>query len=165
MTAEYYGLSGTSKYGLIKEYGKYGIILESTKYRITPIIYDEISWDNEIGAFSVFLNDKSGKIDQEGKIIIPLIFQYIWHFKNGICAVKLDNKYGCIDLYGKIVIPIIYDDDINFEGPYSLNILNGKPIVINKKGNKMVFLSYITNLLFSIIKLFISKDRLNEKLM
>lgn len=53
--------------------------------------------------FPINENDKGGFIDNTGKIIIPLKFEWVSDFSDGFAQVKLDNKLGFINQKGKIV--------------------------------------------------------------
>lgn len=94
---------------------KSAIIEKEEKYSLfffdnakAPIEYDGIR--RIYGAFyKVTKNGKCGIMDDQGNIIIPMIYDYIHHSgKKNIEVVKGD-KYGIIDLSGNTIIPIVYD--------------------------------------------------------
>lgn len=53
---------------------------------------------------------KWGVIDEEGKEIVPFIYNHARMYNDGLVAVKKDGKWGFIDKEGKIIIPFIYLD-------------------------------------------------------
>ena len=68
---------------------------------------------------------KYGFIDNEGKEIIPCIFNGARPFHEGLARVEKERKYGFINKAGKIVIPCIY----NFANPF-----NEKLALVKKEG-------------------------------
>lgn len=55
-------------------------------------------------------NKKWGFIDENGKLVIPLIYDEADYFtKNGLSAVKRNGKSGFINQQGKEIIPVIYE--------------------------------------------------------
>ncbi|MCS7073372.1 MAG: WG repeat-containing protein [Bacteroidia bacterium] len=52
-----------------------------------------------------FPEGKVGYINQQGKIVIPLIYDYAYPFSDGLAAVRKDGSTGYIDKTGKVVIP------------------------------------------------------------
>lgn len=55
-------------------------------------------------------NNRYGYINQEGKEIVPIIYEHIDDFHEGLAPVKLNDKWGYVDCSGKVVIPPRYDD-------------------------------------------------------
>ena len=54
-------------------------------------------------------NNRYGYINQEGKEIVPIIYEHIDDFHEGLAPVKLNDKWGYVDCSGKVVIPPRYD--------------------------------------------------------
>lgn len=72
------------------------------------IEYDEIR--RFYGTFcKVTQNGKCGIINDEGEIIIPLIYDYIGYCSKNTIEVVKNHKFGIIDLSGHTVIPVKYD--------------------------------------------------------
>ena len=63
------------------------------------------------GFAEVMINGKWGFIDESGKEVVPLIYDYIESFENGFAEVMINDKWGFIDESGKEVVPLIYDYD------------------------------------------------------
>ena len=55
-----------------------------------------------------------GAINQDGAIIIPLIYDYAMFFSNELLPVKKNNKWGYVDKNNTIIIPFEYDNTITF---------------------------------------------------
>jgi len=53
------------------------------------------------GLARVELNGKYGYIDKEGKVVIPIKYDFVGDFKGWLAPVQLNGKYGCIDKKGK----------------------------------------------------------------
>lgn len=86
---------------------------------ITNFLFEDIS-DSKVGIFKVQLNRKYGYIDNKGKIIISIIYDYISDFVDGLSICTLIDaegswKKGFIDINNKIRIPIIYDEVESFK--------------------------------------------------
>jgi hypothetical protein len=62
--------------------------------------------------FPVYENGKAGFIDNTGKLVIPLKFEYASDFSEGLALIKIDNKSGFINQSGKTVffLPPIVDE-------------------------------------------------------
>lgn len=54
-------------------------------------------------------DEKYGFVNQEGEIVIPLIYEEVQSFHNGYAIVKQDGKYGIIDMQGRLIILIEFD--------------------------------------------------------
>ena len=68
----------------------------------------------------------AGYIDQTGKIVIPLKFEWANDFHEGIAAVKVWDdtsifhwRYGYIDTTGRYIVPPIYNYVEDFKGGYA----------------------------------------------
>lgn len=54
--------------------------------------------------------DKSGYLDLQGKVAIPLIYDTALAFSEGLAAVKKGDKWGYVDRGGQLVIPFQFDN-------------------------------------------------------
>ena len=61
------------------------------------------------GRVPVERNDKTGYLDLQGKVIIPIVYDGGLSFSEGLAAVEKDDKWGYIARDGKLVIPFEYD--------------------------------------------------------
>ena len=88
---------------------------------------------------------KWGFVDKTGKVVVPLIYDEVGHFREGLCWVRKDKKWGFVDKTGKVVVPLVYDYVRSFsEGLCGVNIggqigsydvvEGGKWGFVNKKG-------------------------------
>lgn len=84
-------------------------------------------------------NVKFGFIDESGKPVVPMIYDYAAEFKDGLATVKKADKYGFIDKTGSLVVPLIYDETGFYfrEGSVRMK-LNGKWGFLDTKGNTIV---------------------------
>ena len=98
-----------------KKEGKWGYINQKGQ-KIVDFEYDH-AWDFKNGKATVGNFDHQGRlfgqIDNEGKLIIPLIYEVIAGgqelvFTDGIAVVRLDDYFGAIDTKGNEVIPFKY---------------------------------------------------------
>ena len=72
---------------------------------------------------------KKGYVNQEGKVVIPLVYEEAMQFSEGMAAVKKGSRWGFIDSTGKEVVPCEYSDANSFS--------NGRGLV--SKGNNYGF--------------------------
>src|SRR5699024_3954242 len=66
------------------------------------------------GLARVVLNAKVGFIDNAGKKIIPLNYDYADSFNKGLARIALDSLWGFVDKSGNEVIPLIYEEAHGF---------------------------------------------------
>jgi len=60
-------------------------------------------------------NYEWGFIDKTGKLVIPLVYDWVWDFSEGLAVVVQNGKCGFIDKTGEVVIPFgVYDDVFDF---------------------------------------------------
>ena len=118
-------LCGQHIYPFQGKNGKFG--LANCKYRefdepqekvIVKPKYDSCyySWDNEIA--TVKLNNKWGFIDNKGKKITPIKYDFARSFNDGHAIVKLNGKWGYVDTNGKEKILLGNYDDIGISVKY-----------------------------------------------
>jgi hypothetical protein len=55
-------------------------------------------------------NGKSGYLDLQGKMVIPIIYDAGRSFSDGLAAVEKNNKWGYVDRDGRTVIPFVLDE-------------------------------------------------------
>ena len=82
--------------------------------------------------------EKYGFIDNEGKEIIPCIFNKAWTFHEGLARVEKERKYGFINKAGKIVIPCIYNFATLFNEGLALVEKEGKYGFIDNEGKEII---------------------------
>ena len=131
-----------SKMGLYK-HNENGII------KITPVKYNKINFFHDNLA-SVELDSKKGYINESGKEVIQLKYDYTRSFNEGTAVVgnfedeSYDMLYGLINTKGEEIVPLQYD--------YINDFFNGLAVIykdnyygyIDKKGNIKIHLIYST---------------------
>ena len=60
--------------------------------------YDKAFSFSKEGIARVQINDKTGYIDTEGKMVIPFEYEEMSSFEDGKARAKKDGKWGLIDL-------------------------------------------------------------------
>jgi len=58
--------------------------------------------------------DKSGYLDLQGKVTIPLIYDTALAFSEGLAAVEKGDKWGYVDKDGQVVVPFKFDHAESF---------------------------------------------------
>lgn len=84
--------------------------IEALKLELMMPNLDELDFDEELKVASFQAGDKFGVINNEGKIVAPIIYDQIWEFNDGNAIVNIDDKWGYINAKGETIIPIVYDD-------------------------------------------------------
>ena len=90
------------------------------------------------GRVPVKRNDKTGYLDLQGKVTIPIVYDGGLSFSEGLAAVEKDDKWGYIDRDGKLVIPFKYDTAGLFGNGLAAIQLGKQSGFINKTG-ELVF--------------------------
>lgn len=85
---------------------------------------------------------KRGFINKDGKVVVPIIYDYVEDFSEGYAAVGINGKYGFINRSGKLVIPLEYDNIRGFEGKLAPVAKQGKWGYIDKSGEEVIPLLY-----------------------
>lgn len=95
-----------SKYSRIEKGGLVTLIDNETMKLVLPLKYDDISWDDETGLFSVGIKGTYGVVDINDKVIIPFMYsKSLFIHCGGKMVVEKDNKYGIIDLKNNLILP------------------------------------------------------------
>ena len=122
---------------------KWGFIELANAKTISSEKYDGIECFKD-GLAKVKLNNKYGYIDENGREMIPIKYDWVaMYLADGLAGVKLNNKYGYVDKNNHAIIPIKYDW-INFY--FSDDLvgveLNGKYGFVNRDGQEVIQLKY-----------------------
>lgn len=132
---------------LIVEKDKKWGVLKPNSEEIIPVIYDNISFDNNY--FVVEKNKKIGILNQNNEEIIPLKYDDFYMYaqeeisniliKDYFLGVKKDGKWGIVDLKDNEVIPFKYDEiDYQFDNESAKDLIivaqNGKWGLIDFSG-------------------------------
>ena len=86
----------------------------------------------------VMLNKKVGRIDNAGKVIAPVIYDYMGLNSEGLFLVANNNKWGFVDGNGKEVIALKYDGADYFAEGLAAVLINKKIGFINKAGTEVI---------------------------
>lgn len=129
---------------LVKKNSKWGLVNPLTGIKICDFIYDDISqleedFENENGEVIVYSNDLCGKIDGDGNIILPIIYDEI----RSRGRVKYQGLWGCVR-NGEQIIPCEYKElnyDYYYEDLKPSQYKNGKWGLINLH-NGEIFLEF-----------------------
>ncbi|KFC23747.1 WG repeat-containing protein [Epilithonimonas lactis] len=68
--------------------------------------------DFKDGLAKARIDNKFGFIDENGKIIIPIKYDYCNEFEDGFSIIESNKKYGAINTKGKIIIEPLYEFEI-----------------------------------------------------
>lgn len=129
-----------------KANNKWGI-MDIQNNSIQEAIYDKIKINNNMlseaftpdGTFNdnmyVFIGDKQGMIDKNGKAFIPVKYDSLGVFSENMIVTKCGNLYGYINSNGEESIPLTYSHADNFsEGLAAVKNEKGKYLFIDASG-------------------------------
>lgn len=129
-----------------KANNKWGI-MDIQNNSIQEAIYDKIKINNNMlsetftpdGTFNdnmyVFIGDKQGMIDKNGKAFIPVKYDSLGVFSENMIVAKCGNLYGYINSNGEECIPLTYSHADNFsEGLAAVKNEKGKYLFIDASG-------------------------------
>lgn len=129
-----------------KANNKWGI-MDIQNNSIQETIYDKIKINNNMlseaftpdGTFHdnmyVFIGDKQGMIDKNGKAFIPVKYDSLGVFSENMIVAKCGNLYGYINSNGEECIPLTYSHADNFsEGLAAVKNEKGKYLFIDASG-------------------------------
>lgn len=129
-----------------KANNKWGI-MDIQNNSIQDAIYDKIKINNNWlsdaftteGIFQdnmyVFIGDKQGMIDKNGKAFIPVKYDSLGVFSENMIVAKCGNLYGYINSNGEECIPLTYSNADNFsEGLAAVKNEKGKYLFIDASG-------------------------------
>lgn len=129
-----------------KANNKWGI-MDIQNNSIQEAIYDKIKINNNMlseaftpdGTFQdnmyVFIGDKQGMIDKNGKAFIPVKYDSLGVFSDNMIVAKCGNLYGYINSNGEECIPLTYSHADDFsEGLAAVKNEKGKYLFIDESG-------------------------------
>lgn len=72
--------------------------------------------------------------NENGEIVIPPVYSYVWKFEEGISKVCKNGKWGVINKHGEVIVPIIYQTlHLTSDGMLQVQ-MNGKWGCLKKDG-------------------------------
>jgi len=92
----------------------------------------------EESLFKMRKHDKYGFANKKMEIIIPCVYDDVFHFSEGLAGVESDGYWGFINIQGDTIVPLIYDAVVSFSNglaPVCQNKLWG---YINQKGETVI---------------------------
>lgn len=89
---------------------KKATLVDSTGKELLPYRYTELHILNN-GLIRAIDEDKQGVVDIQGRIIIPIEYQYLGETRDGKgFIVKKNDKFGIINLKNEVLLPAAYED-------------------------------------------------------
>lgn len=119
-------------------------LMDKTGQVITPATYHELNQFSNVydgsdyERFLIADNGKKGLIDiNTGKVIVPLIYDYIGYISEDMLEVKIGNKYGFVNIQNQQVIKLIYDYVESFDTGLAKVAKDGEQFYIDKTGKRV----------------------------
>lgn len=106
--------------------------------------YDRVNrfW-NINGLISVEKDNKSGVVNKQGNIVIPIEYDHIGATERPIFSVRKEDKWGFIDSVGSVIVPIVYENVGIFGNSNVVGAkLNGKWGLINENDDVILNFNY-----------------------
>jgi len=133
-----YGIGGFK----CKSNSKYGFI-DLNGNKITGCDFDGFEGFTEAGISKVTKTidgkNKSGYVDSKGNVILPIVYDYVYNFRDSWGLIYKDGKYFFVDRSGNLKDPPAkYDELYEFRSGYALGKIKGagtdphKFVYINK---------------------------------
>jgi hypothetical protein len=135
--------NGKEYWDMTRDYSTTGETISTTGETIIPPKYDYVGRVFFDGLAWIRLGDKWGFINEQGKVVVPPVYDEVRVFDFGFAQVKLNGKWGVVDQQGKVVIPPKYDYASNlFPNGLALVGLGGKLGFVDQQGNEVIPLKY-----------------------
>lgn len=125
---------------------------EDSTYIIEALIPPTYEFDNvfnfsDDGFASVQTSGKWGVVNAEGRLVVPVIYEYssgdlFEGFFNGLAIVMRDGKYGYINDKGNVIIPLEYEYGSNFKNGFAGVYKDEKYGIIDTSGTVVVPFEY-----------------------
>ena len=166
-----YGIGGFK----CKSNSKYGFI-DVNGNKITGCDLDGFEGFTEAGISKVTKTidgkNKSGYIDSKGNIILPIVYDYVYNFRDGWGLIYKDGKYFFVDRNGNLKDPPAkYDEVYEFRSGYAVGKIKGtgtdphKFVYINKDLKEEFSVSAKQGYLFWEDVAVVSRDNTTYELM
>ncbi len=103
---------------------------------------------DDVGAFDlsalalVRLNGKSGYINRNGEVVIPIKYDGLGSFREGLAGAEVNGKWGFLDKYNNVIIDFQYDDISSFNEGLAVVESGKKLSYIDKTGHVVFELKY-----------------------
>lgn len=134
------------------EAGNYGFIDKSGQWKIAPkYAMTDNFFDGYAKVYSVKRNnsrsgtpvfaDTVGIINGEGKLIIPMQYNYISHKQHGLFRVDKGSQSGLVDSTGRIVFPLEYQTIAYAAGGFHL-VTRSKKGLVDRSGKVVLPFEY-----------------------
>lgn len=162
-------------YGTVTREGKTGL-LDKTGKVLIPVIYDQIEINApeklsqadpliKVAVGGLIFDDllsseagKSGYVNKAGKVVVPVIYDFIDDFAWGMAKVEVDHSYGFVNREGILIIPVQYEYISHFQAGVAIAVKEGRYGLISKTGDEIVPFVY-DDLSFSEGMIICSKDQ------
>ena len=96
-------LAETGKWGLIDTSG-----IERAGTVIVPFQYDQVRWIRKDGMTRVSRDGKSGLLDSNGNVRVPVEYEDVLDYQDGTAVVMRDGWWGIVDSDKNVIAPFKY---------------------------------------------------------
>lgn len=96
-------------------------------------------------------DSKCGFVDENGDVVIPLIYSNVHDFHEGMAAVRMgnwaNNEWGYINTKGELIIPLKYNYPHPFENGLLKTRIGKEWLFLDKQGDKVIDISMYDHVL------------------
>ncbi len=117
----------------LKKGGKWGCVAQNGQVRI-PFRYDAVSYFDKDTIAIVSADGHYGFINGRGRLLTPIMYDYVWPFSDGMAVVKTGDLFSYVNSRGKPLIPVEYDSATPFVKGLATVRKNGIIVRINHNG-------------------------------
>ena len=104
--------SRTLTWVLLAETKKWGAIdisgAETAGVAVVPFQYDRVRWQRSDGMTAVSAGGKTGLLDSDGNVRVPVEYEEILDCRDGMAAVMSGGKWGVVDSANNVIVPFGY---------------------------------------------------------
>ena len=122
---------------IVRHMGKYGVVNKAGVMTVDAK-YDLLEALANPAYIKAEIDDMFGVIDAEGRVIVPLEYDFVGNMSEDIIVVSKDGLYGCFDKDGKLVIPLESEEIREYVGGMARVRQNRKFGFMDKNGQILV---------------------------
>lgn len=122
---------------IVRHMGKYGVVNKDGVMTVDAK-YDLLEALKNPAFIKAGIDDVYGVIDAEGRVIVPLEYDFVGNMSEDIIVVSKGGLYGCYDKEGKLVVPLESEEIREYVGGMARIRQNRKFGFIDKKGEILV---------------------------
>ncbi|HOD80451.1 MAG: KWG Leptospira [Planctomycetes bacterium ADurb.Bin126] len=106
--------------------------------RKSQVVYSSLRPHPQGDGYVNATDEPWGFIDPDNKLVVPMVYQYVWDFSEGLAPVRRNGLWGYVDKKGREVIPPKYSLAHPFDHGAAKVVREGKIQFIDRTGKTLV---------------------------